>query len=449
MSKLLPRVGLVMICLILVMVGVMGCSSSPSSAPSSPPAVTTSSPPSSAPISPTSVPKTSPPVSSPAPSSPASSSGTFRIGIMGGLSGPTAEPVSRELNEFEYMLKYVNEVEGGIDGVKFEWKVVDDTGLADGAVVAYKELRDTYKPQLYVAVEDYLFASIAQTMAEDKSILITTSAIVPQLYQPPGMIFSISMPTSDGFAAYINWVLSNWKGPGRPKVGVLYWGDNPSGQQWLLAQGWLATQPVDIVPVTYTIASLDLTTQFTKFKESGVNYIWVHGVTGHAAETIRDSSAVGISKNVPITFMEYVESEALLNLIGPGAEGYYCYQAFSPYSEGTQAAKLYNQIWQYGGKKDEWSDNRLMIALKAVLNALIPKISADIKSNKLTSSAVYGAMNGLSNIETWGNSSKDFGFSPTERVANSAIKMSQFTKTGTVGVSDWIPMVRLFEGAQK
>ncbi len=449
MVKLFPRLGIVILSLILVALLLAGCSSSPSPSSSAAPNTATNPAPSSAPLTSASGASSAPPASQPS-SKPGTSSGSgmFRIGIMGGLSGPTPGPVSRELNEFEYMLKYVNEVEGGIEGVKFEWKVVDDTGLADGAVVAYKELRDTYKPQLYVVVEDYLFASIAQMITQDKSNFITTSAIVPQLYVPPGRFFSISMPTSDGFAAYINWVLSSWKGTGHPKVGVVYWSDNPSGLQWQLAKGWLAQKPVDIVPVTYAIASLDLTTQFTKLKQSGVNYIWIHGVTGNDALAIRDASAVGISKDVPITFMEYCESEELLNLVGPGAEGFYGYQAFSPYSEGTEAAKLYNQIWKFGGNKDEWSDNRLMIGLKAVLNALIPKISADIKANKLTSDTTYNALSGLTNIETWGNNS-NFGYGPNKRVGTSSIKTHQYTKTGTKVVGDWIPMPRLFEGAEK
>lgn len=449
MVKLFSRVTCVILSIILTALLLAGCSSSASpttsaaqgNAPNPP---LTSNPPTSAPNTPIKTPVSQTGSASASPSS----TPVFRIGIMGGLSGPTPGPVSRELNEFVYMLKYVNNVEGGINGVKFQWKVVDDTGLADGAVVAYKQLRDSFKPQLYVAVEDYLFASIAKMITQDNSNFITTSAIVPQLYNPPGRFFSISMPTSDGFAAYINWVLSNWKGPGRPKVGVLYWSDNPSGLQWELAKGWLANKPVDIVPVTYTLSSLDLTTQFTKLKQSGVNYIWVHGVTADAAMAIRDSKAVGIPKDVPITFMEYCESEELLNLVGPAAEGYYGYQAFSPYSEGTQAAKLYNTIWKYGGHKSEWSDNRLMISLKAVLDALIPKIATNIKAGNLTGDTVYNAMNGLSNINTWGNCN-NFGFGPHKRVGTSSIMMYKFTKTGTVAASDWIPMPRIFEGAVK
>jgi hypothetical protein len=185
-----------------------------------------------------------------------------------------------------------------------------------------------------------------------------------------------------------------------------------------------------------------------KLKDSGVNYIWMHSITPNAAVAVRDARSLGIAGQIPITFMEFVESQDLLSQVGAAAEGFYGYQAHSPYSEGSEGAKLYSQIWKQEANKEIWSDNRQMITLKGLFDALVPGLAQDIKAGSLTSDKVYNALNGLSNIDTWGNN-KDFSFSPTKRVGMSAIKIFQYTQTGTRAVSDWITMPRLFEGAQK
>jgi ABC-type branched-subunit amino acid transport system substrate-binding protein len=427
MRKLSVRLGLLVSVVILAALLISGCSSN-----------------SSTPAKPASSPGAIAKSATNSPSSPT----LFRIGFMGQLSGDAGAAVTRLFQEYEYMLKYTNEVEGGISGVKLEWKMVDNKGTADGAVLAYKELRDSFKPQLYVQVEDFLLAGLMQTIQTDKPVIVCSSAIVPAFYNPPGRIFSFSMPTVDGFAAYLNWVQSNWKGSGNPRVGVLYWSDNQSAQAWQGAQAWGAKRNIDFVPVTYSITALDVKTQLLKLKDSNVNYIWAHAITPNAAVIIRDASSLGMAKQIPITFMEYVESEALLKQVGEGVEGYYGYQAHSPYSEGTQGAKLYSQIWKQEGNKEVWSDNRQMITVKGLIDALIPRLAPEIKTNALAVDSVYNALNGLSNIETWGNN-QDFSYSATKRVGMSSIKIHQYSKTGTSVVGDWITMPRLFECVEK
>ncbi len=169
------------------------------------------------------------------------------------------------------------------------------------------------------------------------------------------------------------------------------------------------------------------------------------GISENAAVTIRDSRSLGIAGQIPITFMEYVEAEVVLNLVGEAAEGFYDYQANSPYSDGSEGAKLYNKIWKWAKNQDKWSDNRLTIALKGVVNARLQKTAADIKANKLTGDTLYNTMDSLKPIDTWGNN-KDLGFAPDRRVGQSYIKMKRYTKNGTVAAGDWIPLPRIYEG---
>jgi ABC-type branched-subunit amino acid transport system substrate-binding protein len=376
----------------------------------------------------------------------------IRIGIMGGITGTGKSAVIPMMEEIENVLKYTNEMENGIDGAKLAWKIVDNQGTPDGAITAYKELRDTFHPTVYFIIEDYLYAGIKDTIAEDKAVMLSTSSLSSALYVPPGRFFGLSLPTADGFAAYSKWVLTDWKKnhPDQsrpPKVGVLYW-DMPSGLQWKVAEGWVKKQGVDIVGVSYPMTSIDLKTQFMQLRDAGVDYIWMNCITQQAALAIRDFGGLGLTGKIPFSFMEFVESAPLITLIGPGAKGYYQYRSEDPSTDGSQAAKLWSTIRKWAKNDDKWSDNRITITFKAALTAAVKQAAADVSWQKIDSEAIYNALNKLTVIDTWGNM-KDFGYGPTKRIGPTYTKMVQYTADSVVAASDPIALPRVFEGIDK
>ena len=376
----------------------------------------------------------------------------IKIGIMGGITGPGKSAVAPMMNELEATLKYTNEVEGGIDGVKLSWKIIDNKGTPEGAVMAYKELRDSYKPDFYVVIDDYLYAGIKDMIEEDKSVIITTSSFQNTLYVPPGRFFGLAIPAADGFAAYCTWVLADWQKnhPDQtraPKIGVLYW-DMPSGLQWKVAESWVKKQGVEIFPVSYPMTSIDLTTQFMQVRDAGVDYIWMNCITQQAALAIRDFSGLGLKGEISFSFTEMCEAQPLIALVGQNASGFYLYRSEDPSSDGSQAAKLWSDINKWSKGEEQWSDNRINITLKAVVAAAVRQAAADVGADKINNEAIFTALTKLTAIDTWGNM-KEFGFSPEKRLGVSYIKMAQFTDTGTVSASEHFALPRVFEGIDK
>jgi len=372
----------------------------------------------------------------------------IRIGISGGQTGPAAASVIALIEELEHVFRYTNEVEGGVEGAKIAWRIIDNKGGPEGAVLAYKELRDGFDPLFYVFIEDYYFLGVKDEIEQEEGVVITASAINPQSFLPPGRFFSTAIPTSDGFAGYIKWVLENWKGSGMPKIGVLYWGDVPTGLQWRMAQGWAMKQGIELVPKEFSIAAMDLKPQLLALREADVDYIWMLGTSSNANVAIRDFHGLDLAGQIPFTFMEYLEADVLLDLVGEAAEGFYVYRSETPYSDGAKAAELYTNIWQWAAEKEKWSDNRLTINIKAVISAAVKQAVNDVGWENLDSVAVYNALTKLTTIDTLGNSI-DFGYAPDKRIGVSTIKMAQFTKDGTVSVSDPITLPRTFEGVDK
>lgn len=372
----------------------------------------------------------------------------IRVGVIGGQTGPAAASVVALFEQLEHIFNYMNEVEDGIDGVKLSWKFIDNRGTPEGAVLAYRELRDSFDPLVYFAVEDYYLLGVKEEIEADEAVIFTASTIDPRAFLPPGRFFGLPIPTSDGFAGYVKWVLENHEGPGKPRIGVLYWEDLPTGAQWRMAQSWAMKQGVELVEAGYPITTMDLKPQLMRLEDAGVDYIWMLGVAGNAAVAVRDFLGLGLGGKIPFCFNEYVESEVLLEMVGQGAQGFYVYRSETPYSDGSQAAELYTRIWEWATGEKKWSDNRLLITLKAAITAAVRKAVAEVGWEDLNSTAVYDALNGLTEVDTWGNS-HGFGYGPDRRVGVSTMKIARFTADGTVSVSEPVALPRTFEGVDK
>jgi hypothetical protein len=371
----------------------------------------------------------------------------LRLGIMGGQTGPAQASVTQLLQELEYNLKYTNEVEGGINGIKLDWKIIDNKGTLDGARSAYLYLRDQYKPQIYVAVEDYYYLAIKDLLEKDNSVIFVTSGTDPRCFVPASRFFSASVATSDAFGAYVKWVKQNWTGTGQPKIGVLYW-DLASGTAWQSAQSWALKQGVTLDPVQYSMASVDLKAPLLRLKNDGCTSVWMLAITQVAALAVRDMNSLGLTTTMPMTFNEYVEADILLGLTGSAAQGFTMIRGETPASDNSQASQLYSKIWKWATGKDRWSDNRQMISLKASITAAVNKAAANVGKDKIDGGAIFDALNQLPTIDTWGNSGT-FGFGPDHRLGVQQVKITRLTDKATVSASDFITIPRTFEGIDK
>jgi hypothetical protein len=207
-------------------------------------------------------------------------------------------------------------------------------------------------------------------------------------------------------------------------------------------------QGVELEAVEYSIRAMDLKPQFLRLSEAEVDYIWMLGVSGNAALAIRDFYGLGLGGKIPFCFSEFVISDGLLKLAGENAEGFYVYRSEVPYSDGSEAAETFTKIWKWATGEDKWSDQRLVLTFKAAITEAVRKAVTDVGWENLDNVAIYNALTSLTEIDTGGNF-VSFGFGPTKRIGVSAIKMAQFTKDGTVSISDPITLPRTFEGIDK
>ena len=123
---------------------------------------------------------------------PAAEEKEITIGGIFLLTGVAASATARGFELFSGMVKYINEVEGGIDGIKIKLVWADDKYDPATAVIAAKRLRDRHHPILWIVQNDSLAFPAKDMFGRDKTPLLTSTAYVPEIYSPPGMFFNMS-----------------------------------------------------------------------------------------------------------------------------------------------------------------------------------------------------------------------------------------------------------------
>ncbi len=365
------------------------------------------------------------------------------IGMMLGLSGAAASSQGPGFNQFLGTFRYINEVLGGIEGFKLRLVWADNRYDMATAVMVFKQLKDRHHPVMWYAWDEFLYAGVKDILERDKTPVFTWGANDPQLFDAPGMFFALVGSDANMFTGAVRWILQDWEASGktgRPKLGTLHW-DHPWGNAHKAGGNyqWAEERGVDMVERIYAPMSLDLRPQLMWLRDEGVDYIYFGAVTADAVLVIRDAKALGLWDEIKFIRGYSGDSYDLLDVVGEGAEGLYEVSDNDPRSSNTEAVAVADTITEWIEGKPDPGDLLMSPVSIEVLKALIRQAIDDVGRENIDGEALYNAFQKLQNIETLG-AYRDLSWGPERRMANSFMKIKQYTKTGTVAVSDWIPM---------
>jgi len=138
------------------------------------------------------------------------------------------------------------------------------------------------------------------------------------------------------------------------------------------------------------------------------------------------------------------EPYEVLKIVGEDAEGLYEVTDMEPYSSNVEAVQVDDAIREWAAGETEPHDVIHMPVLIEIFRALIRQSTADVGRENIDGEAVYNAFQKMENVNTMG-AFKELSWGPDRRIANRYMKIKQYTKTGLVAVSDWIPMDDMFE----
>ncbi|MFH1349662.1 MAG: ABC transporter substrate-binding protein [Pseudomonadota bacterium] len=192
---------------------------------------------------------------------------SLSIAVLTDLTGPYASAMGPIKPGTEDAIKYVNEELGGIDGVKLEMIVRDNTGKTALALQQYAEVVGM-QPRVF------LFSMIHTPMAEalrDKMVQDDVIAFVPSSVEdlyPVGNSYGTYTLYSEQGATFVRWLRANWKEKRNPRVAMISW-DSSYGRSIMVPEAleYCKKMKVDVVAKeVFGYRDVDLTTHMARIR---------------------------------------------------------------------------------------------------------------------------------------------------------------------------------------
>lgn len=358
----------------------------------------------------------------------------IKVGFWGDMTGPVAdayrEPVFAAIDSY----RWLNEKEGGIDGIKVELLWSDTGYTVPRALSAYKRFADA--GAVVMSSQASQEAEAVRANAERDRIPIVTAVASPRTLVSSEWIFTIEqLPAADQFAGFAEY-LKKTPGPKPIKLAILGW-DNEMGRSPIIAaKRYEAEGVIKVVAEEYfsPVAS-DFTTQVLRVKETAADWIYIQASIPATLGVMRDLGKYGIT--VKVCSSPTSTPDDLLRIGGSMLEGHYTnLQSVLP-DENVPGVKFLNQMHQeYRGSPAGtgyffgWVKHRVIIeALKMAIK--------DVGFDNLNGTAVRDTILKIKNLDMMGII-PPVSFTREDPRGMKYIKMVQIKNGKFVSVTDWV-----------
>jgi branched-chain amino acid transport system substrate-binding protein len=199
---------------------------------------------------------------------------SIQIGLIGDFSGPYAPVVGPTRPATLDAWQYLNEHEGGIQGVPVTPLIKDMAGKVDVGLSQYNEFVNMKpKPLIIDIYITPLAAALRKRFVEDGVVSFVPGA-VESLY-PFGNSYSYYCLYPEALAATVKWIKDNWMEKRNPRFGIITW-DTGYGRAILTDEflRYAKNAGVDIVETQmFGIRDVDISAQLMKLKDKQPDYL--------------------------------------------------------------------------------------------------------------------------------------------------------------------------------
>ncbi len=328
---------------------------------------------------------------------------------------------------------WMNE-QGGIDGIKIDYKWIDTGYEAPRAIAAYQRLKE-WGTNVIWSIGTVPNDAIRELAKEDGMPIVTWGGAAAQYYPVKGNVFfGTGKPhTVEGRAALV-WMIKNLKDlPQKPKVALIH-PDDAYG--WSFANGPLYYGDVDgyeiVANQLLSHGALDATTQIRHAIDAKADIIWLTYTAGTGAVVMRDARRLGFKGPLAVAHTSTVDY-AIGKLSEGGAEGAYfntfsylladkkpgmekVFDMIKAYHPGVDPTRPVGGIitWQHG------------VTAAAVIGEAIRAAVNKVGYDKLNRKAMWDGLESLKNVDIYGI--QKVSFSTEEHGGASGYGMYQYEK---------------------
>lgn len=367
---------------------------------------------------------------------------TIRVGIFAEFTGPIAAQATPAINGCMDYIEYLNEEEGGINGIRIESLWSDVAYSVPKAITAYERFKEEGVVLTFNWASPYN-EGLRPTWEKDKVPAMSNAVSVPALH-PPGPIFVDRVDYASMFGGFIDWLVDEWWQEARPpRVALMAW-DNPFGRGPLPAIPYAESRGIQIVATEYIpMMPTDTTIELLRCRDADADFIFSNCVAAPVSVMLKDayrlelSTAAGGKITIVPGFQTGVEE--LIPMAEATAEGALCLQSTASWQDtdmpGVRLAQEVQERYREEGEPSStylWGWNLARIGCEGIRVAL-----NDVGYDKLDGAGVWKALESVKNLDM-GGIIPPVTFSPTERRGSMSVRMLQITNGEWAWVSDWV-----------
>jgi len=246
------------------------------------------------------------------------------VGIRGCWTGPLAGVVGPFANGTKDYLRYLNETQGGINGVpiKIAWYDNHSEGYKD--IILHKRFVSAGAVLEYTYISAGAWATLA--MQERDKIALFSNEIDPGMNTDPQWVWCTVPPWKCHTATFVKWVKENWTEERPPRVGYVCY-DNAAaigGKDKIpefcdkIGVEWVG---FEIVPL---FGCIDTSTELLRLAAKKPDWIYVDAYGVSEVTVCKDAARLGL-KDKGIKFCACPQSvdKIFVGTTGASSEGWY------------------------------------------------------------------------------------------------------------------------------
>ena len=225
------------------------------------------------------------------------------VGSIVDFTGPAATIDVPCHEGFEAYWEWLNQEEGGVDGIKVEVLWTDTRYAIDKALSAYERFKD----QGMVAFhgDSMTWAATKDRYPKDKLPYTIAGRTTSFSVWPPNYGYGVGPADSDAGATLVKWWLDTKHTEDRPLKVALMYNDNPYGRMSIDGgfREWLESNPDIEIVEDFPIAPLstDVSPELTKIKSAGADLILTQCLQPEYAAISQGYRRLGMT--MPVAFM--------------------------------------------------------------------------------------------------------------------------------------------------
>lgn len=355
---------------------------------------------------------------------------TIKIGLMGDLTGPTADawiPLSQGAKAF---FKMVND-QGGIHGRKIKFILEDDRYSIPIALSCFKKL--VFRDRIFVlqAASGVGHTAALIPLVEREKIPLIAANTERRFYYPARKYIFCGMPWySDQAKLVLKYIFNDLKLKD-PTLALLY-PDVASGKDTrdTLRESVKAYPVKKYEETVISLGGVDFTSEILTLKKLRPDFIYMHGFVANTAAVVKAAKRFKI--DTPILVNQYGCADEVLKMTGKAAEGLMAINCFGVWDDTSPGV---NKLRRAALRHNPDIPRRSAFFFNGWLAAMLFYNGFDNAGRNLTRESYLEGLESIRNLDTQGICGF-VSFSPND---HKAIDNHRFYKADT-GIKRFVPI---------